>query len=629
VSKTFAEIGSVMWGRRSNDGELFRRLRNITDHYNGDVVIPLPDVVGSPSLPPLMPQLIHDGIEHTALRAAGPLPNLSVPAMDETKDTGKRSRAYAQTRRRAIAARWYQSQLGLLLNRAFRQLCGYGTNAFVVLPDFDDDGARIEIRDPLTAYPELRDPNVVSGVIDCGFVFGRSAEWVLKRFPQADAYIDRTRPPVTEDRSGLYDLVEWIDEDDIVVGLLGPRHYFHQRHVEMTEGFELRRWPNRAGRCTAVIPRRLTLERVAGQMDSIVGLVDWMSRLMALDVIAAEKGVFPDLAIIGDETREPGILGGQWSDGRTGDVNLLTGTRAVQTINASPQPMTGLIIDRLERAGRHTGGVAQQFGGELSGSIRSGRVIDQMGAFAIDPRVAELQMIMAASLQIANEVLVDVEKGYFGGKTFTVFSGWPGDRGHVTYSPNKHYESNKTVVTYNFPGSDLTQITVGIGQMVQADLMSRDSGRRLHPFVDDPDREAAAVTMERIDDAVLAAIQEGAQNMAIPLADLIAIRRRLNDGDDIVDAVDAAQRAAQERQATEAPPPEPGQVSAPEAQPGLSPPGVGVEQPAPASAPSGEAGLAALLGALGGPPGAGPGPPGGASAPALAGGRGAPPPGVI
>ena len=81
-------------------------------------------------------------------------------------------------------------------------------------------------------------------------------------------------------------------------------------------------------------------------------------------------------------------------------------------------------IDRIERAARFSGGIPAVAGGEFTGSLRSGRVVDTMAAFSIDPRIAELQNIMARALNQANEAVAEVEKGYFGNRHMVAFSGW-------------------------------------------------------------------------------------------------------------------------------------------------------------------------------------------------------------
>ena len=49
------------------------------------------------------------------------------------------------------------------------------------------------------------------------------------------------------------------------------------------------------GVMTASVPTRLTLNRPGGQFDAMIGMYYAQAKLMALEVLAVEKGVFPDV----------------------------------------------------------------------------------------------------------------------------------------------------------------------------------------------------------------------------------------------------------------------------------------------------------------------------------------------
>lgn len=570
MSRSWEYIATTMIERRRDDAALFDRMREIRDRYNGDVMIPLPDVLGAPDMAPLMPQLIYDGVEHTAMRASSTTPVIETPPVG----TGNRFLEYASIRRRALYGRWNHCDVHLKMRRWYRQLVAYGTFCAVVLPD-DDGAATVQTRDALFAYPEPRDADEYRSPTNCGFIYGRSSDWVARRWPES-AKLMAAAP-------GMWDIVEWVDEDDIVIGALAPRE--QRRGQEFTgAGMELSRVPNLAGMAPIVIPRRVTLDRIAGQLSQIVPIVDWGSRLMALDVIAAEKMVFPDMVAIGENNQHAVVLGGQWNDGRSGEINFVTGARDIRAFNQVPGPMTNEVVDRLERSARHSGGIPAQYGGELAGSIRSGRTVDAMGAMAIEPRIQELQHVMARSLSELNRSIVAVEKGYGPQRKHSVFSGWAGGDTLCEYVPAKHFETDENIVLYPFPGADLTQITVAVGQLTAAGLMSRQTARSRHPFINDAEVENREVLVEQIDDAVLAGFRNQTAQGAIPLVDAIVVRDQIMAGRSISEAIAYAQRQAQERQAAEAPEPEDeGMAEPPETQPGLAMPGMGVEmQPPPA-----------------------------------------------
>jgi hypothetical protein len=557
--RTWNEIQSTIAMRRRHDAPIIRRMIDTRDHYNGDVTIPLVNVQNQPEMNVLMPHMVANGIEGLAMRAAGPMPSIHVPALDAMKQTGVKSVEYAARRRRAYYARWHRSHLPLILSRAFRQLIGYGTFGVVVTPDFELGGARIEFRDALGAYPSLRAAEDLREPENVGFVYGRSPDWITATFPEATQMVTAWQRRKPEEQ--LWDLVEWIDDTQVCIGLLGPRSMYATNLTSPAitgttpeeTGMLLRRWDNRAGMTTAVIPRRVTLDRIAGQMEKIIPMEEWSAKLMALDFVAAERFVFPDMVVIGDEGRTPTIVGGGgWRDGRTGDVNLLQNVKQVQNLQGSPGPMTTQTLDRIERAASISGGVSPYFGGETTGSLRTGRAIDALGGYSVDPRIAEVQLIMQYALETVNRQICAIEKGYFGDQKFTVFSGWPSDRGHVEFVPNTIFESDENAVTYSFPGSDVSQITVAVSQLNGAKLMSRHTARAKHPMIEDADMEDRLIVEEGVDDAMLVAWQQAIAQGQVAWEDVAAYKDLLAAGTPWATAIITVNEAAKQRQAEQA-----------------------------------------------------------------------------
>jgi hypothetical protein len=487
----------------------------------------------------------------------------------------------------------------LLLYRFYRHFIGYGTASMVVVPDFEAERARIELRDPLTAYPELRTPEDFRPPLNVGFVMGRSYEWICKYYPESQGQLKSTG------NANLWDLVEWIDEDDIVLGVLGPRDIasrYDNRHypayTPSTNTLELRRWPNRAGLVPAVVPRRATLDRVMGQLTHVFPTIDLLDRMTALEVIASEKLTFPDVAILGKRTAAPQVVGGRWKDGREGEPNIVLDADGIQLINPSVSQSTLNTISMLERSARTSGGVLPQFGGETGGSLRTGRALDALGGFSVDPRIMEAQKFGARALVTINHAVMAIERNYWPNKKYEVFSGWSGDTELVTYTPAKAFSSYENSVDYAFPGTDVSQMTVALGQLVGADLMSKHSARTKHPFIDDSNSENKQIVEERIEDAVLVSFLQQATSGALPLIDLVRINEVYQDTGSMIEAVKRADQEARERQAQQA------EAQAPEAQPGLAQPGMGAEagMAPPAGPPgTGPKNQEALLGALQGP----------------------------
>ena len=526
---TWDDIWNSMQLRRTQDSVLIRQMIEVRDRYNGEVVIPLPDVEGEPVTGSLTPQIVADGIDHTSMRAASVMPSVSCPALHRS-DTAHET---ANTKRRAIYAGWYNSAIELLLYRAFRHFIGYGTAALVAVPDFINERACIELRDPLTAYPELRTPEDFHEPLNVGFIYGRSQDWILRNYPNAFSMVTKYN------QETLWDLVEWIDEDSIVVGILGPRTIgynatagddrFYPGRSPGANSMELRRWENRAGMVPISVPRRCTLDRIMGQLTHVLPSIDLLERLTALEMIAAERHVFPDMVIMGKRTAVPTLSGGKWKDGREGEPNVILDAEGVQLLQPSVGPATFASMERLEKAARVSGGVPELFGGVNSPGLRTGRALDSLGAFSIDPRVMEAQKFMQRALACVTGGMMAVERGYWPSKKYTVFSGWSGDTEIVTYQPKKHFENLDVAVDYALPGLDISQTTVALTQLVGSKLMSRDSAREKHPLIPDGRIEGKNVVKEQVEDAILISFLQQAQTGALPLIDLVNISEEYED----------------------------------------------------------------------------------------------------
>src|ERR1019366_3638720 len=437
--------------RLSQDHELLRYMVAIRDRYNGSVVVPLNDVAGQRPIEPPVPRLIQEAIDHTAMRANSWTPNIFCPSETHSEPNEKK----ADNRRRSLYGAWHENYMQQKLYRAYRHFVGYGTFSFMVMPDDHLETAVINLRDPLTTYPELIAPDDIRAPINVGYVFGHSSAWIKDRYPEAHASMMAFAQG--RDWDTLWDMVEWIDDTDVVIGILGPRMPAYSPQESRPygySGYEVARWTNRAGMVPAVTPRRVTLDRILGQVSTLIATTDLFARLTALDIAAAEKAIFPDVAVIGRGAAPPQLISGKWKDGRTGEVNVLTES-TVQVLRSAPGPLTAPILDRLEGAIRDTGGIPELYGGQATGGARTGAGMAALGGFAVDPRIAEANSVMGRSLERVNEAYMAVMEGYYPTKSFTFFPGTPGVDETTTITPGKDFDFKANVVSYPFPGSEL------------------------------------------------------------------------------------------------------------------------------------------------------------------------------
>lgn len=573
----FCDITDWVEQQRVADGPWVTNLIAVRDAYNGDTVVSLPDVEREPDLSAPIPALVSDAVDNQAMRAGSVHPVIQVPSQGNPER--------ARTTRRALYCRWHESALtDVQIRRAYRHWFAYGTGTLWVLPDFVKKRARIEVRDPLGVYTDFQHPDEVTSPRRVASIFGRSTEWLTSRYPECRDHFKGAR------KTDIWDVVEYIDAERIVIGVTGPRHRSMSWATTTMGwpkgGIEIRRWQNRAEAMVPMaMPKRVTLDRIAGQVANMVGIVNFMARMTALDVLAAEKAIFGDMVIMGKDGREPRLLSGRWHDGREGEPNLIADAAGIQMLQSAPGPLTHPVIDRLERAARITGGNPAMNGGELNGALRSGQTVSALAAVSLDPRTQEAQELMARALIVVNQAIGAVEVGYFPRRKMYGFTGWANDDELVEWTPAEDLDTEHNVVTYPFAGADANGITVAVAQAVGAELMSRKSARVAHPWIHDPEAEERHIALERIRDSVLNAFAQQSASGAVPLVDIVRVLDLYSKGGDLVDAIQTAQKEAQARQAATPPPPEPGQGLAPEQTPGLSLPGQGVETAAPPPVP--------------------------------------------
>ena len=576
--RTMEEISELMAERRLSLSPAIERMMVVRDRYNADVVVPVPNTDDDIPYESLAPLLIADAVDHPALYASQVAPNIFVPALDPAKPTGTRSVDFANRRRKALYHSWDKSWWEMVMGRFYRQLTAYATAALVV--EYEHDVPRVTTRDPLSAYPEPRAPEDLTLPNNVGFIKGVSLEWLHANYPATRQRFPQARSGfAVSDAAGegdLWDIVEWIDEDCIVTGVLGPRAVHRSWTQEpIRYSFELSRYPNPVGRCTAVIGRRVTLDRVISQLSNLTGHVDLMATLMYLDIRATERSVFPDRYVLAKTGQNPRLVDGVWHDGASGEMNMVLDADAIGNLPATPDPNGKIVQDRLERNFRVSSGLIPQSGGETYGALRTGRGIDALMGAALDPRTAELHHIAERYFTAVNEIVLAAYKAVSPAKSFSVYS--PLDPGAVEFVPSTHVENGRNgtpfvdnSVTYPIPGMDDINSTQVIGQMMGAGLISTFDARRMHPHIKDPEGTERRMLAEQMQALMLSSLGERAQGGGIPPSDLAAIARRVLQGEELHDAIDTVQREAQERQAAEPSVPA-------EAAPGLANPGEGAE----------------------------------------------------
>lgn len=584
-------IITMLIERKTAYGPVLNQMMKLRDAYNGDIIVPLPEMDRNERSS--VANLISTGLDQTAMRIASTTPNVYYPPV---VPGNKASEDRANKRRRATLG-WYEAnKMSMKLRRRARFLIGYASSPVVLRPDPKRGIAKWEIRSPLTAYPALSEDIDQITPTDCIFSFGRSYKWLKAHYPNA-AVKFRANGEEPSDQT-LYDIVEYVDAEcwvlaAVEVNPVQPSIIPGQSSMRYVE---LERVVNRTDMCPAVVPGRITLDRQQGQFDGLVGMYQMQAKLMALEVIAVERGIFPDTYLVSRPGETAKFISGPY-DGRTGMVNVIAGgdlREAGLQQGVGPQNT----IDRLERNMRITSGIPAEFGGESTTNIRTGKRGDAILSAVVDFPVQEAQELLAESLIEENKRAIAISKAYFGDDRRSFYVSFRGARGHVDYTPNKDFETDENVVTYSYAGADANSLVVGLGQRVGLGTLSKRSAQEIDPLVADPELEHDRVVAESLEQALLLSVQQQAQQGQIPPNDLAQIMQLVvSDKMSLAEAVDEVHRKAQERQATPAP------VGSAATMPGLAQPEMGAEQPGtlPAQSPAapGQPNMMDLLAQLG------------------------------
>ena len=583
--KTVEEIVAIYSARSQASDGTKSRMRDLRDYYNGDVIVPLPELNSDEQS--AVANLLAQGLDQTAMRIASTRPDIHCPPTDPSK---KRSRDNANIRRKAIFGWWENSRMDLQLAKRARHLIGYSTTITQLRFNPKTGCPEWHLRDPLTAYPatllgvdDMRPRDVI-------FAYERPLGYLRAMYPEV-ARVFQSDSDAGEDQP--IEMIEYVsDEEQVLIAMRGPVKtgvFSTSSYSDDNIVVELERAPNILGQCPVVCAERISLDDAQGQFDGILGMYQMQARLMALEVIAVQKGVFPDTWLIGRQGETPQIVNP--ADGLTGEVGVVRGGD-LRDMQMQPGYMTNPAIDRLERAQRLTAGIPPEFGGESSTNIRTGRRGDAVLSAVVDFPVQESQRIMARSLQEENKLAVDISKAYAGRKGKSFYVTTKNAKGRVDYTPNDNFDSTDNVVSYSQAGADINNLVIGGGQRVGMGTMSKRSFMAIDPLVEDPEFEHDSVISEQLEQALLLSIQQQASEGVIPPADLARIMDLVaNDQMELAGAVDKVQKEAQERQATMV------EATAPEAQPGLAIPGMGAEAMA-GAVPEEEVDLGQLLGAL-------------------------------
>jgi hypothetical protein len=563
-------------------------MREVRQLANGDVIVPLNEL--DRNTKSSVANLLVQGLDQMSMRVASTMPSPYFPALREGQD---RSMKLARDRKRAMLAIWDQNRMSMKMRQRARHLLAYSNSPVYLKPNFDKRLPEWQLRNPLDTFAAPRidiDNPVPDNVI---FTYHRPYRWLMQNY---GVLLNGTLRVANPGQDTLFTILEYVCANEIVTIVMGSEKSFDPLTGQTFPGqqaVELSRVINRTGMPLVVMPQRITLDKPRGQFDGLLGMYYTRARLQALTEIAIERGIFPDEYLVSRPGENAEII--QIADGKTGQLGVVKGGDITQ-LQTNPGYKTDVALDRLERQERLEGAIPAEFGGESGTNIRTGRRGESILSATVDFRVQEAQELFASSLVEEDKIAIAIEKAYWGNASKSFYI--PGTGGGMKdYTPNKMWETDFHYVSYSASGADINNLVISLGQRLGTGLMSKESAREADPMISDPELERDRIVAEAIESALLQSVQAQAADPNGPYQpdDLAFIAEQVASNKmSLPQAIQAAQKRAQERQATPAP------TGAPETMPGLSPAGVGMEQPMEAPAPSGIEGLLAQLGGGGG-----------------------------
>jgi hypothetical protein len=358
----------------------------------------------------------------------------------------------------------------------------------------------------------------------------------------------------------------------------------------------LQRVPNLTGKPCVIVPGRITLGRLQGMFDQMIGMYEAQGLVWAMHLQALKRSIFAETWLQARPNEDAKVI--VPANALTGEVGEVEGGQLV-SFRSDPSVQTGQTLDRQERNMRQTGGIPAELGGESGSNIRTARRGTQVLSSAIDFPIQEHQDILASSLQEENKVAIAVAKAYWPSTEKTLYVNF-GD-GAVTYTPRDTFPNDNHNVRYAFSGVSADGLVVEGLQRVGAGVLSDIGFMEIDPLISDPIYEKASIDAEQLRKALMASIQ---QQMADPNSpytpdDAAWLVIQVEDKKvDLPQAVVELHKRVQDRQAQASQ----GALPPEQMQPGLAAQGApgtpGAAAPgAPGPAPD-QQGLAALMSAL-------------------------------
>jgi hypothetical protein len=554
--KSADEVLSLFQERRKFYGPIHAGMTEVASIYDGNAQVNLPDM--GRDEPSAVPNLLAQGVDQMAGRIASVMPQV----VFASESPGQRSADRRANTAASVVMGWWESdRLPMKMKNRARNLVAYGMAPTVVRYCPQRRMPTWEVRSPMECYPNVDRIPGTTQPVDVIFAYQRSVAWLRKEGYAHMVSAVTGREDTRADTLML--LLEYIDCDGVTLAMAGhsdPSAYLfgwqqYTQGIPTSMRAVLLDQYGTGGVMTASVPTRLTLNRPGGQFDSMIGMYYAQSKLMALEVLAVEKGIFPDVYLESRAGEQARFVDGPY-DGRTGQINIVAGGTIREQSN-NPGYQTPQTIDRLERSQRVTAGIPAEFGGESGSNIRTGRRGDAVLSAVIDFPVSESQEVFGYGLVDEDRAAIGLAKMYDGEATKHIYVGSGNSRQPVTFVTNKVFTHDEHMVSYPVVGTDMNSLMVGLGQRVGMGIMSKKTAAYLDPFIAEVELEHDRIIAEGLESALVSGIQQQAAAGAIPPMVLAKVMQLVaNDKMELAEAMAQVTEDAQAAAAAQQGPPQ-------------------------------------------------------------------------
>lgn len=550
-------IHSLFRERRDAFGPMWARLDEVRRAYNGDLVVALPGL--SQDERPAIANLVKSGIDQTGRRISSVIPEPCFPA----KSASDRSDRAAALKGNIVKGWWHANKMPSKLARRARWLIAYSAAPVSVVPDHDGNPLWV-LRDPLNTWPAPRlDPDDMVPP-DCIFSYKRSRSWLERAYP------DQYRILRKHESTATFTMLEYLDQRQRVVMCVGdesPATGMDIAYSGASEYVTLIDVENKAGVPLTVCPGRPTLDSPQGQFDGMIGIQQMQSQLMALHILAVQRGVFGETWVYSSDPQRPARIINN-ADARSGKVGNIVGG---QLVNIQPQPgvLTAPTLDRMEYAERADGSVPAEFGGFSTSNIRTGRRGSQVLEASVDYIVQEAQTVFEQSLEAEDAIAMQIAKKYQGSRSISLYVP---NKGEIQFTPSKDLDSDVHQVKYAYAGADADTLVIAALQRVGAGIMSKRQAMQMDPMTPDVEAAMDEIVAEQVEQAVLTGFQTQLASPTSPYTPLQGARIAMLVRENKKSLGEAIEQVHQEAAAEQAAAAQ-GQLDAQGQQPGLSAPG--------------------------------------------------------